>query len=160
MIAIQLYSNHVMNEGGDIKMSENKLKELLKKVESDLEARKKVEDLEKPADEKGVIAYYLEVAKRLGADLTEEDIQGALAEMLKEQQSKTETAVKKVEAMAEDDLADVAGGCGGGWGKRKREDLPDKCLVTYAQKENCWLNDGCDIIVMQYASYSCSKHYY
>ena len=33
-------------------MAENKLKELLKKVESDPEARKKVEDLEKPVDEK------------------------------------------------------------------------------------------------------------
>ena len=33
-------------------MSDNKLKELLKKVGSDPEARKKVEDLKKPADEK------------------------------------------------------------------------------------------------------------
>ena len=33
-------------------MSENKLKELLKKLDKDPEARKKVEDLAKPADEK------------------------------------------------------------------------------------------------------------
>ena len=37
---------------GGIKMSDNKLKELLKKLDKDPEARKKVEDLAKPADEK------------------------------------------------------------------------------------------------------------
>ena len=120
-------------------MAENKLKELLKKVESDPEARKKVEDLEKPADEKGVIAYYLEVAKRLEADLSEEDIQQAFAEMLKERQSKTNAAVEKVGAMSDEALAEVAGGKYG-----------NKCRDTYQKGEHCWFNDSCDFFLIVY----------
>ena len=140
-------------KGGNIKMSDNKLKELLKKVESDPEARKKVEDLEKPADEKGVIAYYLEVAKRLGADLTEDDVREAFAERMKTQKSKTDTAVEKVEAMADDALAEVAGG------RVDFDDfLSDTCMDTYQQGENCWYSDGCDHYFQQYVSYVCGSN--
>ena len=120
-------------------MSENKLQELLKKVGSDPEARKKVEDLKKPADEKGAIAYYLEVSKRLGVTLTEEDIRQALAEMLKERQGKTDAAAEKVEAMSEEALAEVSGGKYG-----------NKCKDTYQKGEHCWFNDDCDFMINRY----------
>ena len=120
-------------------MSDNKLKELLKKLDKDPEARKKVEDLEKPTDEKGVIAYYLEVAKRLEADLSEEDIQQAFAEMLKERQSKTNAAVEKVGAMSDEALAEVTGG-----------KYTQKCKDTYLKTENCWFNDRCNFAINLY----------
>ena len=33
----------------------------------------------------------------------------------------------------------------------------DVCSSTYANAENCWWNDGCDLVIKSYENYKCGE---
>ena len=162
-------------------MAIEKVKELLKAVKTDPEAQAKLSGLTKPSDEEGAIRYYAEAAKLLGFDVTEKDIREAVAAASREQKNKTEAAAGRVEALSDDEMARASGGdyepppyvdpdiclnnmkCGNPsmacyppWTPTPSEPV---CANTFQDRENCWFNDGCDMIINVYADYECASNF-
>ena len=79
-------------------------------------------------DEESTIQFFVEAAKRLGVDVTEE-------------------AASEVEALSLDDL-DMAAGVA---------DSPN-CQDTFLQRENCFFKDGCDQTLIGYPDYDCQHN--
>ncbi|MBR6478531.1 MAG: hypothetical protein IKS85_08795 [Lachnospiraceae bacterium] len=77
--------------------------------------------------------------------MTEDDIRGAFAEMLKERQGKTDAATEKLEAMSEEALEKVGGGV--------------DCNDTFQSGENCWVNDACDLYLYHYSTSGCQNNF-
>ena len=59
---------------------------------------------------------------------------------------KAQAAKDEIENLSEQELAEVAGGKG-----------HSDCRDTFKDRENCWVNDGCDHIYEDYRGYLC--HY-
>ena len=130
-------------------MALEKVKELVKAVESDPESREVLQSLIMSADKDGIASFLAEAAKRLGIDVTEEDILETIAEKERNQKNKTEESIADVEKIPDDGLDHVAGGAGG------CEWLSYWCSDTYQDRENCLLDDGCDKSINHYARYKC-----
>ena len=58
----------------------------------------------------------------------------------------TEANVAKLEKLPDGELTQIAGGKGD----------PD-CKDTYKNRENCWSNDGCDVVYHDYDNYICKN---
>lgn len=157
---------------GENIMAIEKVKELLKAVKTDPEAQAKLSGLAKPEDEDGAIRYYAEAAKLLGFDVTEKDIREMAAALAKEQKNKTEAAAGRVEALPDDELEKTAGGdycynnityCGNPSMACYPPSTPTPskpvCSNTFQQRENCWFNDGCDMIINVYSTYECANDF-
>lgn len=147
--------SHMRLDKGDIKMAFENVKELLKAVKTDPEAKKALQGLEKPKDEEGVVEYYVEAAKRLGYAVTDADIRKAIADLTKKQEEKTDAAVGTLKAMPDDELDQVAGGV---LYTSHCLKTTTNCLDTFTNGENCWSNDGCDHISNYYDSYVCEHN--
>ena len=98
------------------------------------EAKAIISSLAKPETEKERIETYLDIAKKLGVQLTTEDIFAYL-----------DAAAAVAAGTGEVDDEELAQLTGGG----------DVCADTFQQAENCWWNDGCDIILNDYDGYQC-----
>ena len=129
-------------------MAVEKIKELLKKIKTDTKAQEALQGLIKPADQDGVIHYYAEAAKKLGFDVTEQDIRDAVTDAMKEIAGRTEAAAGQIEALTDEVLEKAAGG--------KKDH--SECMDTFKDKENCWSNDGCDHYVHGYGNYECQHN--
>lgn len=89
-----------------------------------------------PDTEEARIAAYIEIAKKLGLELTAEEIREYF-----------ETASKADDAELDDDeLEQLVGG-----GENA------DCESSYQHKENCWFNDGCDKVWRDYEGYQCKN---
>ena len=98
-------------------------------------------------DEESTIQFFVEAAKRLGVDVTEEEIRKTAEEFAEKQKSETEEAASEVEALSLDDL-DMAAGVA---------DSPN-CQDTFLQRENCFFKDGCDQTLIGYPDYDCQHN--
>ena len=128
-------------------MALEKVKELLKAVESNPESREVLQGLVISADKDGIISFLAEAANRLGIDVTEEDILETITEQERNQKNKTEEAIADVEKIPDDELGDVAGG-----------NETELCKDTFKHYENCWSNDGCDKNHNMYEDYKCQHN--
>ena len=54
-----------------------------------------------------------------------------------------------IEALSEQELGVASGG------KAPYE----KCHVSYKDRENCWVADGCDNVIVMYPGYLCQKFF-
>ena len=90
-------------------MAIEKVKELIKTIQTDPKAQETLKGLVRPTDE-GWIKYYAEAAKLLGYEATEADIRVAIAEIAKERTEKTEKMAAGVQSLPDDELDKVAGG--------------------------------------------------
>ena len=133
-------------------MSMGKVKELLKAVKTDPKAQEALQGLTRPQDEEGIIRYYTEAVKKLGFDVTEVEIRETVANLARERQDETETAVSRIEALPDDALEQATGGAG-------NLHSNDICEDTYEHRENCWANDGCDTNSNIYPKYECEHNY-
>ena len=93
------------------------------------EAKAILSAIEKPATEEERVAAYLDIAKKLNAELTAE---GILAYFADEKPAYGE--------IDDDELAQLTGG-------------GDICRNTYKSGEFCWWNDGCDKVINTYDNY-------
>ena len=99
------------------------------------EAKAILADTKKPETEEAQIAAYLEIAKKLNAELTAEGITAYF-----------NTIAKPVSGELDDDeLAQLTGG-----GEHAN------CKDTFIQSENCWWDDGCDFTANKYSNYKCN----
>ena len=124
----------------------DKAKEFLAALRSDPKAQELLQGVEKPADEKDVIRNLAEAAKKLGYDVTEEELAGLLSAEEKAIKERTDAEADRVEALADDQLEAATGGS---------STSDDPCKSTYLDHENCWFNDGCDNIINTYKRYRC-----
>lgn len=67
-----------------------KVKELAKAVKSDPKAQETLQGLIKSADKDGIISFYADAAKRLGIDVTAENIRETIAKEGRNQKDRTE----------------------------------------------------------------------
>ncbi|MBR5336466.1 MAG: Nif11-like leader peptide family natural product precursor [Lachnospiraceae bacterium] len=130
-------------------MSMDNVKKLMAALESDPEARKKVEDIARPSDRDGYIRYYVEVGKRLGLEITEDDIREGVEQAAKELSSRTDSLSDTIEKLPDEELGMVAGGKKG----------HSNCKDTFKNRENCYFDDGCDFIFLSYDNYKCDRNY-
>lgn len=95
--------------------------------------------IEAPETEEARIAAYIEIAKKLGIELTVEEINAYFESM-------------DNSPLAEIDDEELAQLIGGGENSG--------CSSTYKHKENCWFNDGCDRSTNSYSDYLCYDNNY
>ena len=95
-------------------------------------------------------AFHAKIAEVLGFILTKEDLLNYLSEMEKKVAGESDKAAEAFEELSTEELEKIAGG----------KDC-DECQDTFKQRENCWHNDGCDVVYNDYPGiYSCLHHYH
>ena len=101
------------------------------------EAKELLASMEKPETDEARIQAYVEVAGKLGVELTAEEILAYFGISDDEELEAGE--------LDDEELAQLVGG-------------GDECSSTYLSQENCWWNDGCDIILNSYDDYVCGTN--
>ena len=99
------------------------------------EAKGLIASTEAPATEEARIAAYIDIAGKLGVELTADEINAYFATNIKADYAELD----------DDELEQLVGG-----GENA------DCESSYQHKENCWLNDGCDKVWRDYEGYQCS----
>ena len=84
----------------------------------------------------------------MGFSISESEIADGIKGMIEEQKASTAEAEESVKELDLDVLENVAGG--------KAEHA--ECMDTYKDKENCWYEDGCDMVFYGYKDYICKSH--
>ena len=130
---------------GEITMAAENVKKILEALQSDPRAQELIKAVERPEDIDGELRIYAEVASELGYDITSEELKDYMEKAAALTTQKTETAASQIEELPDEVLDKVAGG--------KKDH--DTCKDTYKDKENCWVNDGCDNIFNKYDDYVC-----
>lgn len=100
------------------------------------EAKAILAETEKPETAEETAKSYSEVAKKLGIELSAEEI--------------TEYFDSESECGELDDseLSQLTGGTGDDSG----------CKYTFLDGENCWFTDGCDLALKKYDNYKCKNN--
>jgi hypothetical protein len=103
------------------------------------EAKQLFATIEKPETEKELIAAYVDIAKKLGIDLTAEEVNEYLVS-------------DKIDGLEIDDeeLSQLVGG-------RDADAGNDMCNSSFKNEENCWTNDGCDVVYRDYGNHYVCK---
>ena len=107
------------------------------------EARKQPEIGENQESPQDVPAFWAEVLTEKGYNVSSEEIASYIREAEEERRKKT---AGKIEELPDDALSEVAGG-GDHW----------DCEFTYKDGENCWAEDACDAVLIDYDSYQCKR---
>ena len=111
-------------------------KKFFEEIAKTEEAKALFAAIEKPDTEDELVAIYVDVAKKLGVELTAEEAKAYLA------------ADKTCGAELDDaELEQLAGGADG-----------EDCFSTYQHRENCFLSDACDNFYIEYVRYYCDKY--
>jgi len=131
-------------------MSNEIIKQFLETMNSDPKAGELLKGYEAPADQAGEYRIYAEIASKLGYDITEEDLKTYLAKTAELMAGRTEESAAGIKELPDEVLDQVAGG--------KKDH--DSCKDTYQDRENCWINDGCDSINNMYSDYICHIYYW
>ena len=106
----------------------------LAQMKNDPRAKELLKALPAPKSEEEALAGYQSVAKQLGFDLSQNEIQAALKAMAQEQKEKTDK-----DAMEDADLESVAGG-----------GQDERCSSTFDRGEWCWFSDSCSYVISHY----------
>ena len=91
-------------------MATEKVHELIRTIRTDPKAQELLKGIAVPMDQDGLIRYYAEIAKRLGADVTEADIRETIKEEERIQKERTEKASAEIQALTDDETETVSGG--------------------------------------------------
>lgn len=126
-----------------------KATEFFEKLQNDPKAKEILAAHAVPDSFEQAIKVYAAIAEKLDFDLTEAEIKDEIAEQEKAQAAMTDQAANAIKELAPDQLDKVAGGY---------VDHPTQpCKDTFKDKENCWLNDGCDHTYNSYMNYHCKN---
>ena len=120
-------------------------------------------------NEDGLVA----VAAHFGYEISKEELVKAFDKKAEKLDSARQAAEKAISELSLDDLDNVAGGDGVYVGVANclgtptpavyvEEELGEKhdnCRFSFRDKENCWLEDACDITFMGYLDYVCNNKY-
>ena len=89
-----------------------------------------------PESEEERVAAYIDIAKKLGVELSADDVSAYFA-------SSENTASGELD---DEELSQLVGGGDNA-----------ACADTFQQRENCWNNDGCDKLYNEYNDYLCKR---
>ena len=111
-------------------------KKFFEEVAKTEEAKALFDAMDKPEKDEDIVAAYIEIAKKLGVELTAEEVKEYLA-------------ADKVngEELDDEELSQLTGGA------KDHE----RCLRTFRQRQNCWAADACDNAFLRYSGYYCNK---
>ena len=112
-----------------------------------LKAKKKPESIEEQAK------IYSETAAELGEQITPEDFMQATQELEARIKKKTEAAASDLVALEDDQVEDIAGGV---YHYREGEKVTG-CRYDYVDTD-CWLQDACELVQVNYND--CSGEYF
>ncbi len=127
-------------------MGKNRFEVFLEEIKGKPEIVQKLKGMEPAKNMEEKLKVLLGIARENGYEISEEDLKDYLAGKESARQEKTDAQIAEIENMADEELAVVAGGV-----KENEE-----CKDTYRDKENCWVNDGCDAVLQRYEGYECS----
>lgn len=125
-------------------MNIEEIKNKLEELQKDPKASELIEDHDK-TDKAEAIA---DVAQKLGYDLKVVDLKEYMSAMEAEIKARTEAVADNIVSIHDDELDAVAGGVQPIGPKHKN------CKDSFSNGENCWWNDGCDVINTQYWNYT------
>ena len=128
-------------------MDKNEIAKVLEEVRSNPEVVKKLREQKNPETLEEAAAVWAKAAAGLGYDLSEEEISAYIREAAEQMKRRTQEKEAGIENLSQQELEEVAGG------KAPYE----VCHDTYRDRENCWLNDGCDNAIVMYPGYLCHK---
>ena len=126
-------------------MNHEKVKSFLKALKTDPKAKSCFADVPEPETDADRLRNYAEIAKKLGYDVSEAELEEYLAEKEKALKEHTKAAEDFIAHLSADEMETVSGG-----------DLKTICEDTFQGGENCWYSDGCDVIFTQYKGYICA----
>ncbi|MBR5338300.1 MAG: hypothetical protein IK152_09980 [Lachnospiraceae bacterium] len=122
-------------------MTNDEIRSALEKMRSDPRFAELLKEYGETEDR---LKVYSEVAGKLGIDLPESELKGYVRKVEEKIKAHTEKEAGAIESIPDNELSAVAGG----------KDH-DNCKDTFKDRENCWFNDGCDIIINSYDGYKC-----
>ena len=125
-------------------MATEQVKQFLQAVATDPRAGRILESMAAPENEAAEFRAYLDLAEKLGYAVGEEDLRRAIGELNEETAARTEETAGRIRELSADELSEAAGGGDHG-----------NCSDTFRDEENCWYNDGCDVIFRWYNNYNC-----
>ena len=112
-----------------------KAKRFFEEIAKTEEAKELFKSVGSPETEEARIAAYIEIAKKLGVELTAEEIK----------EYYVSSRMSYAQEIDDKELEQLVGG-----GENA------DCESSYQHKENCWFNDGCDKVWRDYEGYQCS----
>ena len=125
-------------------MSSEKIQDMIKALSADPKAQELLANAVQPEDQEGEISVYADVARQLGYDITEADLKDYIEKTADLVAERTKEAEAGIQELSDEVLEKVAGG----------KDH-NSCKDTYKDRENCWVNDGCDNVYNMYSDYVC-----
>ena len=131
-------------------MAERDVRAFINAITKDPRAQEILKDIPQPEDQEAEIKVYADISAQLGYDITEEDLKAYLEKTSEIIVGRTEEATADIQELPDDVLDKVAGG--------KKDH--DNCKDTFKDRENCWINDGCDNFYNNYDNYVCHRLYY
>ena len=127
-------------------MKHHEVRTFLNALRINSKAKEMIQNMPEPKTAEERIAAYAKIAEELGFDISQDDLREYVAHKEQKQKETTEAAAAEIESLTPEEMEEVSGG-----GDHS------ECKDTYKDKENCWVNDGCDIINNHYSDYQC--HY-
>ena len=127
-------------------MNREEIAGILEEVRTNGKAAEKLQRMDAAAAPEEVSKAWADAAAALGHSVTPEEIREYILEAEAEMKRKAQETGEEIQALSDEELGEVAGG----------KDHGD-CKDTYKDRENCWFNDGCDIVNHHYKNYKC--HY-
>jgi len=122
---------------------------ILEEVRSNPDVAKELKEQGPVETPEEIAAVWAKAAAGLGYDLAPEDILSYIRDAEAEMRRKAEENKDEIENLSPQELEEAAGG------KAPYE----KCQVSYKDRENCWVADGCDNVAVVYPGYLCHKFF-
>ena len=135
-------------------MSKEKAKQFVKEYRDNEEAVKIMKQFPEPKTDEEAISCFVEVAGKIGLQITEEEMAEAARELKEERKTKTDASTHDIKELDIDDLEDVAGGIyyiDGG------ERVYGGCCGDFTD-DDCFAADACPEIHNLY--YDCKYKYH
>ena len=125
-------------------MNHGKVETFLKALKTDPKAASLLAAFPAPKTDADRLQAYAEIAKEMGHDISEAELEAYFSEMEKSLQERTKATEDLITKLSLDELEKTSGG-------HKRP----QCKDTFRNVENCWYNDACDHIYRYYKEYIC-----
>lgn len=118
----------------------DKVRKLLEHARTNLKAVELIKGLKRPKSDKQAIDGYMDIAKAMDMDITEEELVQGLKDVAEAQKAKTAEAAERI-GIEENNLEQVAGGEG---------EALRGCSSTHSPGEWCWIDDSCAWAISSY----------
>ena len=118
-----------------------KVRQLLEHARTNLKAADIIKGLKRPRSDKQAVDGYMDIAKAVDMDITEEELVRGLNDVAAELKAKSAEAAEKI-GIEDNNLEQVAGGEG--------DAALRGCSSTYVPGEWCWIDDSCAWAISSY----------